>query len=122
MLNNVRNPVRTLRIAAPLGLGICASLYLLANIAYFSAATKVRRLPLLSVVVLRRRTGGDQVFGCHCGSLVFQECIRNDGGASAECLCRAEVCRLVSAFPSFFCRRRLLTFSITLFDDAARWE
>ena len=43
VLNNVRNPVRTLKIAGPLGLGICATLYILANIAYFSAATKVRR-------------------------------------------------------------------------------
>ncbi|KAG2067149.1 amino acid transporter [Suillus decipiens] len=40
VMNNVRNPVRTLKIAGPLGLGICASLYLLANVAYFSAATK----------------------------------------------------------------------------------
>ncbi|KAN0073754.1 Amino acid permease domain containing protein [Tylopilus felleus] len=40
VLNNVRNPVRTLKIAGPLGLGICAALYLLANIAYFSSATK----------------------------------------------------------------------------------
>ncbi|KAG2361224.1 high affinity methionine permease [Suillus spraguei] len=40
VMNNVRNPVRTLKIAAPLGLGICAALYLLANVAYFSAATK----------------------------------------------------------------------------------
>jgi len=41
VLNNVRNPVRTLKIAGPLGLGICALLYILANIAYFSVATKV---------------------------------------------------------------------------------
>lgn len=40
VLNNVRNPVRTLKIAGPLGLGMCALLYILANIAYFSAATK----------------------------------------------------------------------------------
>jgi len=40
VLNNVKNPVRTLKIAGPLGLGICAVLYLLANIAYFSAASK----------------------------------------------------------------------------------
>ncbi|KAI9570779.1 amino acid transporter [Boletus coccyginus] len=40
VLNNVRNPVRTLKIAGPLGLCICATLYILANIAYFSAATK----------------------------------------------------------------------------------
>ena len=40
VMNNVKNPVRTLSIAGPLGLGICAVLYMLANIAYFSAATK----------------------------------------------------------------------------------
>lgn len=36
ILNDVKNPVRTLKIAGPLGLGICAGLYLLANIAYFA--------------------------------------------------------------------------------------
>ncbi|OSD05040.1 amino acid transporter [Trametes coccinea BRFM310] len=40
VLNNVKNPIRTLKIAGPLGLGICAVLYLLANVAYFAAATK----------------------------------------------------------------------------------
>ncbi|KZT69137.1 amino acid transporter [Daedalea quercina L-15889] len=40
VMNNVKNPARTLKIAAPLGLGICAVLYLLANVAYFAAATK----------------------------------------------------------------------------------
>ena len=39
MLNEVRRPVRTLKIAGPLGLGICGLLYLLANVAYFAAAT-----------------------------------------------------------------------------------
>ncbi|KAF8878903.1 amino acid transporter [Gymnopilus junonius] len=39
VLNDVKDPVRTLKIAGPLGLGICAVLYLLANVAYFSAAT-----------------------------------------------------------------------------------
>ncbi|KAJ7741342.1 high affinity methionine permease [Mycena metata] len=41
VLNDVKNPIRTLKIAAPLGLGLCATLYLLANIAYFAAASKV---------------------------------------------------------------------------------
>ena len=36
VLNNVKNPVRTLKIAGPLGLGICAVLYLLANVSYFA--------------------------------------------------------------------------------------
>ena len=41
VLNNVRDPVRTLKIAGPVGLGICSVLYILANISYFAAATKV---------------------------------------------------------------------------------
>ena len=36
VLNDVRDPVRTLKIAGPLGLGITAILYILANIAYFA--------------------------------------------------------------------------------------
>ncbi|KAJ7701440.1 amino acid transporter [Mycena rosella] len=40
VLNDVKNPIRTLKIAGPLGLGICAALYLLANVAYFAAASK----------------------------------------------------------------------------------
>ncbi|KAH9937963.1 amino acid transporter [Amylocystis lapponica] len=40
VLNNVKNPIRTLKIAGPLGLSICAVLYLLANVSYFAAATK----------------------------------------------------------------------------------
>ncbi|KAK7535397.1 high affinity methionine permease [Phyllosticta citribraziliensis] len=39
VLNEVKNPVRTLKIAGPLGLGICGVLYLLANVAYFSVGT-----------------------------------------------------------------------------------
>ncbi|ERS94882.1 high affinity methionine permease [Sporothrix schenckii 1099-18] len=39
VLNEVKRPVRTLKIAGPLGLGICGVLYLLANVAYFAAAT-----------------------------------------------------------------------------------
>ena len=36
VLNDVKNPVRTLKIAGPLGLGICAVLYILSNISYFA--------------------------------------------------------------------------------------
>ena len=39
VLNEVKRPVRTIKIAGPLGLGICTVLYLLANVAYFAAAT-----------------------------------------------------------------------------------
>jgi len=40
VLNDVKNPIRTLKISGPLGLGICAILYVLANVAFFAAATK----------------------------------------------------------------------------------
>jgi amino acid transporter len=36
VLNDVKNPVRTLKVAGPLGLGITATLYIFANIAYFA--------------------------------------------------------------------------------------
>ena len=36
VLNDVKNPIRTLKISAPLGLGICAILYILANVAFFA--------------------------------------------------------------------------------------
>ncbi|OAA63062.1 high affinity methionine permease [Cordyceps fumosorosea ARSEF 2679] len=39
VLNEVKDPVRTIKIAGPLGLSICGVLYLLANVAYFAAAT-----------------------------------------------------------------------------------
>jgi amino acid transporter len=39
VLNEVRNPVRTLKIAGPLGLFTCGTLYILANISYYAAAT-----------------------------------------------------------------------------------
>ncbi|BCS28762.1 uncharacterized protein APUU_70332A [Aspergillus puulaauensis] len=39
VLNEIHNPVRTLKIAAPTGLGICGVLYLLANVSYYAAAT-----------------------------------------------------------------------------------
>ncbi|KAF2084295.1 amino acid transporter [Saccharata proteae CBS 121410] len=39
VLNEVKNPVRTLKIAGPLSLGLCGVFYMLANISYFSAAT-----------------------------------------------------------------------------------
>ncbi|KAJ5226511.1 hypothetical protein N7468_007736 [Penicillium chermesinum] len=38
--NEIRNPIRTVKIAAPIGLGICGVLYMLANVAYYSAGTK----------------------------------------------------------------------------------
>ena len=39
VLNEVKDPVRTLKISGPLGLGTVGALYIFANIAYFTAAT-----------------------------------------------------------------------------------
>ncbi|KAH6664717.1 high affinity methionine permease [Halenospora varia] len=39
VLNEVKDPQRTLKVSAPLGLFICAVLFILANVAYFTAAT-----------------------------------------------------------------------------------
>ncbi|KKZ61967.1 hypothetical protein EMCG_03524 [[Emmonsia] crescens] len=39
-LSETKNPVRTLKIAAPLALGIVSVLYILANVAYFAAVPK----------------------------------------------------------------------------------
>ena len=40
VLNDVKNPVRTLKIAAPLGFSICAVLYVMANISYFAYVSR----------------------------------------------------------------------------------
>ncbi|KAJ5578803.1 uncharacterized protein N7459_007767 [Penicillium hispanicum] len=39
VVNEIRSPVRTLKIAGPIGLSICGVLYMLANVAYYSAGT-----------------------------------------------------------------------------------
>ncbi|KAF8266355.1 amino acid transporter [Lactarius quietus] len=40
VLNEVKDPVRTIKIAGPLGLGITSALYIFANVAYFAASSK----------------------------------------------------------------------------------
>ncbi|GAA5837684.1 hypothetical protein JCM5353_003814, partial [Sporobolomyces roseus] len=50
VLNEVKRPIRTIRIAGPLGLGLCAVLYILANISYF-AAVNVKDLKASGVTV-----------------------------------------------------------------------
>ncbi|KAJ5704296.1 hypothetical protein N7493_011434 [Penicillium malachiteum] len=39
VMNEIRNPVRTVKIAAPIGLSLCGVMYILANVAYYAAAT-----------------------------------------------------------------------------------
>lgn len=36
VLNDIKNPVRTLKIAGPLALGITSTLYIFANVSYFA--------------------------------------------------------------------------------------
>lgn len=36
VMNNVKNPIRTLKVAGALGLSISTALYFLANVAYFA--------------------------------------------------------------------------------------
>ncbi|KAL9937720.1 hypothetical protein V8E36_003265 [Tilletia maclaganii] len=43
VLGEVKDPIRTIKRAGPLGLGICVALYMFANVAYFSVGT-VREL------------------------------------------------------------------------------
>lgn len=83
VLNNVRNPVRTLKIAGPLGLGICAVLYLLANVAYFAAATKarisfIRLKPAIKLKdVNRKRSIKAALLSLRCSSGTFSVLLRS---------------------------------------------
>ncbi|KAJ3567535.1 hypothetical protein NP233_g6305 [Leucocoprinus birnbaumii] len=62
-LSEVRNPARTLRIAGPLAVVVVASLYILANIAYFAGASKSEILSSgrLVVSLLMNNIWGEQV-------------------------------------------------------------
>ena len=52
VLNDVKNPVRTLKISGPLGLGICAVLYFLANIAFFAYVRRSSSSIDISFIIL----------------------------------------------------------------------
>ncbi|KAK7685504.1 hypothetical protein QCA50_011368 [Cerrena zonata] len=69
VLNNVKNPIRTLKIAGPLGLGICAVLYLLANVALFRGRYKRR----------------DCKEWCDCRFVILQKGVRNQSTEGFEC-------------------------------------
>jgi L-type amino acid transporter 9 len=48
VLNDVKDPIRTIKIAGPLGLGITSGLYIFANIAYFAYVQFLPRRPTTS--------------------------------------------------------------------------
>ncbi|KAI0246926.1 amino acid transporter [Lactifluus subvellereus] len=62
VLNDVKDPVRTLKIAGPLGLGITATLYIFANVAYFAASSKTAILESGTTVA---SLFFENVFGAH---------------------------------------------------------
>ena len=72
VLNDVKNPVRTLKISGPLGLGICAILYFLANVAFFAYVVLLRFLWIF--IILNLQSGNErrnQKLKHHCSSFVF---------------------------------------------------
>lgn len=106
VLNNVRNPVHTLKIAGPLGLGICSVLYILANISYFTAATKVSGY---RITVVGIDDGGltdwDRALRCYCRCSLLQECVWNDRRACFGFFCRVKACLLaICALTSLYWR------------------
>ncbi|KNB01195.1 hypothetical protein FOXG_04485 [Fusarium oxysporum f. sp. lycopersici 4287] len=52
-LSETRNPVRTLKIAAPTAIISVSIIYILVNIAYFAAVSRLRSLPLSVLSLLR---------------------------------------------------------------------
>ena len=72
VLNNVRDPVRTLKIAGPLGLGICAVLYVLANVSYFSYVVTTHHHDLTLISLSSGASKEDiQMSGVTVASLFF---------------------------------------------------
>jgi hypothetical protein len=86
VLNDVKNPVRTLKIAGPLGLGITSTLYIFANVSYFAYAnltslptTTLKRHPMQRIV----KEGHSRVRH-DCRLLVLQERFWDPGTTSAN--------------------------------------
>ena len=55
VMNNVKDPVRTLKISGTLGLGICAILCVLANISYFAYVQRATTLNRDGWILTSRR-------------------------------------------------------------------
>jgi solute carrier family 7 (L-type amino acid transporter), member 9/15 len=93
VLNDVKNPVRTLKIAGPLALGITATLYIFANIAYFAYVS--------------RHTSGNAVLGHYLHSASSKRDILESGTAVAPLFFKnvfgAQAQRALSAFVALRC-------------------
>ena len=101
VVNEVRNPVRTLRWSAPVSLFLVTILYLLANIAYFSAATKTQ---IINSKVVAASVFFENVFGGSGASraLNFLICLSAFGNLIAVLIGQSRVIRecgrLVTSF------------------------
>jgi amino acid transporter len=72
VLNDVKNPVRTLKISGPLGLGICAVLYFLANVAFFAYVVSFFLLSIFITLTLQScNERRNYKLEHHCCSFVF---------------------------------------------------
>ena len=90
VLNDVKNPVRTLKIAGPLGLGICAVLYMLANISYFACVPSACFWPylicdLLIVGQCRNQTRNIEVWR-HCCIPILWWSVWETGAEGFDCV------------------------------------
>ncbi|KAM0115358.1 hypothetical protein ACP6JC_008113 [Aspergillus fumigatus] len=92
VVNEVKNPVKTLRWSAPLSLLLVATLYMLANIAYFSAASKEE---ILGSKVVAASIFFQKVFGTSSASraLNFLICLSAFGNLLAVLIGQSRLLR-----------------------------
>ncbi|GIJ91786.1 hypothetical protein Asppvi_010759 [Aspergillus pseudoviridinutans] len=92
VVNEVKNPIKTLRWSAPVSLLLVATLYMLANIAYFSAATKEE---ILASKVVAAGIFFQKVFGTSSASraLNFLICLSAFGNLLAVLIGQSRLLR-----------------------------
>ncbi|KAF4151528.1 hypothetical protein CNMCM6936_009422 [Aspergillus lentulus] len=123
VVNEVKNPVKTLRWSAPLSLLLVATLYMLANIAYLSAATKEE---ILGSKVIAASIFFQKVFGTSSASraLNFLICLSAFGNLLAVLIGKSRILREcgrqgVLPFTKFFTSTR--PFGTPLGPYAVKW-
>ncbi len=92
VVNEVKNPVKTLRWSAPLSLLVVSILYMLVNIAYFAAATKEE---IVTSKVVAASVFFENVFGSSGASraLNFLICVSAFGNLLAVLVGQSRVIR-----------------------------
>jgi|SRR5712675_1388396 len=96
VLNDIKNPVRTLKIAGPLGLGITATLYIFANLAYFAYVSYTYDLRTFLEYFPPQRVFENRHFGVWHNSCfaVLRERVWHTSAAGAHDICCVKVHRL----------------------------